>query len=151
MKEKYTKSKEIFGRIYQAVDELEALFPGRKFSPDGHMVGSLGEAIAEIHYQIELYPPSYPDHDAKTFDGKEIQIRATQRKSVGLRKCPQFLLALKLNRDGSFEELFNGSGIPVWQKAQTKKPDKNGYYFLTLIQLRELNEHAEERIPHRVL
>ena len=32
--------------IYRAVQELEADYPGRKFTPDGHLVGSIGEVIA---------------------------------------------------------------------------------------------------------
>jgi len=32
--------------IYRAVTELEALYPGRKFTPDGHLVGSIGEVVA---------------------------------------------------------------------------------------------------------
>ena len=33
-------------RIYKATAALEALYPGRKFTPDGHLVGSIGEVIA---------------------------------------------------------------------------------------------------------
>lgn len=33
-------------KIYEAVAELEAAYPGRKFTPDGHLVGSIDEAIA---------------------------------------------------------------------------------------------------------
>lgn len=32
--------------IYLAVAELEGLYPGRKFTPDGHLVGSIGEVVA---------------------------------------------------------------------------------------------------------
>jgi hypothetical protein len=32
--------------IYKAVEELEALYPGRRFTPDGHLVDSIGEVIA---------------------------------------------------------------------------------------------------------
>jgi hypothetical protein len=32
--------------IYKAVEELEAAYPSRKFTPDGHLVGSIGEVIA---------------------------------------------------------------------------------------------------------
>ncbi len=33
--------------IYRAVADLEKLYPGGKFTPDGHLVGSIGEVIAE--------------------------------------------------------------------------------------------------------
>jgi hypothetical protein len=32
--------------IYRAVVRLEELYPGWKFTPDGHLVGSIGEVIA---------------------------------------------------------------------------------------------------------
>jgi hypothetical protein len=32
--------------IYQAVADVEALYPGRKFTLDGHLVGSIGEVVA---------------------------------------------------------------------------------------------------------
>ena len=35
---------------YATVRELEAMFPGRHFIPDGHMVGSLGECLAAAAY-----------------------------------------------------------------------------------------------------
>lgn len=38
--------------IFKAVEQLEAAYPGRKFTPDGHLVGSIGESAeqAEIVY-----------------------------------------------------------------------------------------------------
>lgn len=39
--------------LYVIVAKLEALAPGRKFTPDGHLVGSIGEAVA-------AYPPEGP-------------------------------------------------------------------------------------------
>ncbi len=32
--------------LYSIVDRLEELFPGRRFTPDGHLVGSIGEVLA---------------------------------------------------------------------------------------------------------
>jgi hypothetical protein len=31
--------------IYKAVEELEEAYPGRKFTPDGHLVGSIGARV----------------------------------------------------------------------------------------------------------
>ncbi len=47
----------LVGRLYDIVDRLEELFPGRKFTPDGHLVGSIGEVIAANLYGWELLPP----------------------------------------------------------------------------------------------
>lgn len=30
--------------IYRLVEKLETLFPGRRFTPDGHLEGSIGES-----------------------------------------------------------------------------------------------------------
>jgi hypothetical protein len=50
--------------IYRAVAELEALYPDRKFTPDGHLVGSIGEVVAAEALSLTLHPSSHPGHDA---------------------------------------------------------------------------------------
>jgi len=37
---------ELVERLYAIVRRLEEKYPGRRFTPDGHLVGSLGEVIA---------------------------------------------------------------------------------------------------------
>ncbi len=32
----------LLASLYPIVDRLELLFPGRKFTPDGHLMGSIG-------------------------------------------------------------------------------------------------------------
>jgi hypothetical protein len=44
--------------IYKAVEQLEAAYPGRKFTPDGHLVGSIGEVVAAEALGLTLYPGS---------------------------------------------------------------------------------------------
>jgi hypothetical protein len=56
-------------KIYEAVAELEARYPGRKFTPDGHLVGSIGEVIAAEALGLTLHPASYPGHDAFDANG----------------------------------------------------------------------------------
>lgn len=59
------------------IARLEELHPGRRFTPDGHMVGSLGEAEAENLFQIDLVRPSSTGHDALTRDNRTVEIKAT--------------------------------------------------------------------------
>jgi hypothetical protein len=68
--------------IYQAERELEGMFPVRPFTPDGHMVGSLGECLVADAYDLELMPPSNLGYDARTRNGKRIEIKATQSKAL---------------------------------------------------------------------
>ncbi len=46
--------------LYQATDRLEELFPGRKFTLDGHLVGSLGiTGITGTAYQLQNSQSGY--------------------------------------------------------------------------------------------
>jgi hypothetical protein len=94
--------------LYSVIRELETLFPGRHFTPDGHLVGSLGEVTAAYQYDLELLPASVPAHDAKTKDGRLVQIKATQTDRVALRSESQYLLVLRFRPDGASEEIYNG-------------------------------------------
>jgi hypothetical protein len=69
--------------IYKAVEELEAAYPGRKLTPDGHLVGSIGEVVAAEALNLTLYPAGRPGHDAYDAEG-DIQIKITAGKSVGM-------------------------------------------------------------------
>src|SRR5437867_11466330 len=98
----------VVARLYDLVAELERSFPGRPFTPDGHLVGSLGEVLVSHYYDLELLPCSSECHDAKAADGRLVQIKATQGKSVALRAEPEHLLVISLRRDGTIEEVYNG-------------------------------------------
>lgn len=41
--------------IYKIANELEEMYPGRHFTPDGHMIGSIGEVVAAEEYDLELF------------------------------------------------------------------------------------------------
>ena len=84
--------------IYRAVQELEADYPGRKFTPDGHLVGSIGEVIAAQALDLELHPPSHPRHGARGADGCDVQIKLTSGRSDSLYSTCDRLLVLKVNR-----------------------------------------------------
>lgn len=129
-------------RLYQLVDELEKLAPGRRFTPDGHLIGSIGELIGKEAYGLTLLPASYPTHDAES-DLGPVQIKATQGQSVRLYGDPDHLLVLKLNRDGTFEEAYNGPGALAVSVAGKKQ--KNGQRPLSLSKLRSLMSRVSER------
>ena len=136
--------------IYDAVDGLEAMFPGRHFTPDGHMVGSLGEALAAYHYGIELAHASAVCHDG-ICGTRQVQVKATQGNRVALSSQPEHLLVLKLERDGTFTEEYNGPGEQVWELVSHKPRPKNGQYQLSLATLRKLMVSVDkhERLQRR--
>lgn len=134
--------------LYKIVGELEEMFPGRHFTPDGHLVGSLGECLAAYHYGLELLPASSPGVDAVK-NGCKIEIKATQGKRVALRSGPQHLLVLHLRRDGSFSEVYNGPGDIVWQEFEGKAKPSNGQYQISLSRLKSLMQGVSSslRLP----
>ena len=128
------------------VRELERLFPGRRFTLDGHLIGSIGEVIAAHRYGLELLPASHRDHDARARDGRKVQIKISQRRSVGLRALPDHLLVLRLSPEGEVDEVYNGPGDRVWAVAGPMQ--RNGQRTVALSTLRRL---MEEVAPDLVL
>lgn len=142
---------ELLRAIYEAVDTLEAMFPGRHFTPDGHLVGSLGEALASYHYGIDLSAASSQRHDGAVGQLK-VQIKATQGDRVALSSEPEHLLVLRLQRDGSFVEEYNGPGRLAWAMVGHKPKPKNGQYPVSLSALRRAMADVDvhDRIPRAI-
>ncbi|WP_417839060.1 DUF6998 domain-containing protein [Tritonibacter scottomollicae] len=55
--------------LYTAADGLKRIFPGRKFTLDGHLVGRIGEVVAACMFDLSLNPASTHGHDARARDG----------------------------------------------------------------------------------
>ena len=122
------------------VKELEERFPGRKFTLDGHLFGSLGEAIARYYYGIVLYRNSEKKHDGGK-DGKNVQIKITQGSSVDINGVPDNLLVLFLHKqDGVVYEVYNGP----CQWLKDCKPTKNGWYMRTLSSLLKEDQYIPD-------
>src|SRR3989344_120089 len=132
-----TRFPQIIRRLYEIVDELEKMFPGRHFTPDGHMIGSIGEALAAYYYGLDLLTASTKGRDA-TCGNKVVEIKATQGNIVGFRCAPQHLLVLKLDRNGTFTEIYNGNGARVWATISGKPLPSNGQYQVSLTTLKKL-------------
>ena len=95
--------------IYRAVQELSALYPGRPFTPDGHMVGSIGEVIAAEAFGLTLYPPSQATHDAFDEQG-DVQIKMTGGTCISMYSCCDRLLVLRVVNPQEAEVVYDGPG-----------------------------------------
>jgi hypothetical protein len=134
------------------VRELEEMFPGRHFTPDGHMIGSLGECLLANSYGLELKTASNKGFDAVTESGLEVEIKATQSNSVAFRSQPQHTIIIKLLPDGTFDEIYNGPGALVWEQFKNKQLPRNGQFQISLNKLRQLNLSVAEsdRVPRAI-
>lgn len=132
-------------RIYEAVAELEALYPGRKFTPDGHLVGSIGEVVAAEALGLTLYPASKPGHDGFDDTG-DVQIKMTGKtgKSVSLYATCVRLVVLKVVSLHEAEIIYDGPGEPVW--AAAGRMQKNGQRSIRLAKLFKI---ATDLKPHQ--
>ena len=139
---------DIIKELYTLTGRLEAMYPGRHFTPDGHLVGSIGEVFAAERYGISLFRADYKTHDGVAPDGRLVQIKATQRRAIGISSEPDYLLVFSIDDKGQLAEVYNGPGRPVWQFVSGRKRPKTGQYQVSLARLRRLNESVspEERI-----
>lgn len=122
--------------LYTASDGLERLFPGRKFTLDGHLVGSIGEVVAAYMFDLDLNPASTQGHDARSRDGRGVEIKLTQGSSVAIRHEPEHLIVLHRPKGGPIRVVFNGPGRIAWQAAGAMQ--KNGQRPISLARLSAL-------------
>jgi hypothetical protein len=123
--------------IYRAVAELERLYPGRKFTLDGHLVGSIGEVIAAEHFGLTLYGMSKTGHDAFDANG-DIQIKLTAGKAISMYSDCVRLIVLRIVSPENVEAeiVYDGPGAPAWAAAGPKQ--KNGQRTIGLTKLQAI-------------
>jgi len=129
--------------LVQIVEDLEKKYSDydKKFTLDGHLFGSIGEVFAAKKFDLTLLKSSYEGHDAKDKNGNLVQIKVTQKTSVGLRKEPDILIVLKLNKDTfDFETIYHGEGKEPWSKSN--KLNSAGQRVITLNKLKEIKRYA---------
>ena len=113
---------ELVKELFRSVRQLHDLFD-RRFTLDGHVVGSIGEVVAAQMYNLRLLPTGAKTHDAKTSDGRLVQIKLTGgNRGVILNSEPQYLIVLQLCEPATFIEVYNGPGEVAWNA----KPRPNG-------------------------
>jgi len=117
----------IVNELQQTLRKLEAAYPGRPFTLDGHTLGSIGEVWVAENYDIELATPSTHGYDAVAKkDGRKVEIKATQTGArIHFSSEPEHLIVLTIASDGSFTTIYNGPGSVVWNAASDDKTGKH--------------------------
>lgn len=136
-------TRKLVRELYQISARLKELHPHRNFTPDGILVGSLGEVLAEFHYALSPLDTGTKAHDC-SINGRLVQIKTTQRESIQIGEPCDHLIALKLMPDGTAVEVFNGPGALVWNLVKDKPLPKNGLYSVRLNKLRSLMESVPQ-------
>lgn len=123
-------------KIYAAVAELEKAYPNRPFTPDGHLIGSIGEVVAREVFGFELYPPSNKGHDARCQTRGDVEVKITAGDSVAFRGDCNHLIVLRVESPEAAELIYDGLGAPALKLAG--KVGSNGQRRLAISKLRKL-------------
>jgi len=107
--------------IFEGINSLKAAFPKKEFTIDGRLVGDVGEVIASLEYDIDLFDVLIKGHDGRTSDGRLVQVKATFKDSLTFRTVPDYYLGLRLYRNGRHEEIYNGPGKLIYEKYKHRK------------------------------
>ena len=70
---------ELVAEFNRVVRRLGELVPGRKFTLDGHLVGSVGEAIAAHRFRLGSLRASAEGHGTCAADGRPVQMILPER------------------------------------------------------------------------
>ena len=138
-------------RIFDGIEQLRKTFPGKAFTIDGRLVGDIGEVIAALEYDIELYEVQRPDHDGETSDGRKVQVKVTFKDSLTFKTVPDYYLGFKLFDDGRHEEVFNGPGRIIYERYKHRKGIGETLLSFPVDQLKRLSSRIpqSERIKLR--
>lgn len=136
--------------LFQIVQRLETEYAkyNRKFTIDGHLIGSIGEVIVKKAFDLDLEKNSTPVHDAKTKDGQTVQIKATTTDRVAFSihadEIPYYVIVIRIEKEGENcgkpTLIYNGLGEIVFEELRKKKLQKNGQIQISLSTLRKLNQ-----------
>jgi hypothetical protein len=141
-------------KLLQIVDDLQKAHPTKKFTLDGRLVGDIGEILVEERYDISLFVGMSPHHDGETKDGRLVQIKATMKRNLTFPAdhIPEYYLGIKINRDGSFDEVFNGPGSIAAEAIKGRKYPKTNLHSISIGALTELSRRVspDKRISRRV-
>jgi uncharacterized protein DUF6998 len=137
------------------VERLFQAYPKKKFTLDGRLVGDIGEVLVEAAYDLQLYEDIKKHHDAECPDGRRVQIKATMKDNLTFPAdhIPDYYLAVKIGADGSFMEIFNGSGAIAAQAIASRTKSKTNLHSISISTLLKLQKlvSTEERIPLRTV
>jgi hypothetical protein len=96
----------------------------KHFTPDGRMVGDIGEVLAERFFCLRLEKDQKAGYDGilETDNKTKVEIKITRKKAFQFRKITDRVIALSLTEGAEeVEVVFNGPGKLLVEKAPGMK------------------------------
>ncbi|HSV68577.1 MAG TPA: hypothetical protein VLI72_00585 [Methylibium sp.] len=129
----------ILASIFASQKALRVLAPEYLWSGLGNLLGDFGELLATDHYKLTKAPSGAGDYDARTAEGKSVQIKTNYAASqIGFRGEADLLLVIGIQSDGSWEEIYFGPYGPV--KAQARFSARDNKHMIAVSRLKGLRE-----------
>ena len=116
----------ILATVFAAQNALRALAPEYRWTGLGNLLGDYGEFLAIDHYGLTKAGAGSSGYDAITPEGKTVQIKTNHAsQTIGIRGEADLLLVLKVQTDGTWEEMYYGDfqsviAIANWSKRDSK-------------------------------
>ncbi len=132
-------AKHILASVFASQRALREVAPEFRWSGLGNLLGDYGELIAIEHYGLEKAGSGSGDFDARTRDGRTVQIKTNfAAKQIGFRGTADLLLVLSVKEDGSWTEIYFGSFAQVAELARFSRRDNKKMIAITmLLELKE--------------
>jgi hypothetical protein len=123
-KDRIAAAQAILASIFASQRALRALAPEYNWSGLGNLLGDFGELLATDHYGLSKAPSGSGDYDARTPEGKTVQIKTNFASAdIGFRGEADLLLVLGINTDGTWKELYFGPYARVKERARFSSRD----------------------------
>lgn len=136
---------QVLSTIFTSQKILRTLAPEFKWAGMGNLLGDYGECVSMAKYGLIKAPAGSSGFDATTSDGRTVQIKANHAaKMVGVRGDADLLLVIKVEENGTFEEVyFNSFKAAVEIGYDSKRDNKIN---IPISKLLKLND---ELMPHK--
>jgi hypothetical protein len=141
--------KGVLASLFASQRTLKSLAPQFKWAGLGNLLGDYGEFIAVEVYGLEPAPRGANGYDAKTPDGKTVQVKANFAASqIGFRGEADLLLCLKIDLNGDWVEIYYGDFQPVKEASRhSARDNKNMIAVTALTRIKDASYRLPEGLP----
>lgn len=131
--------KGIISSLFASQRALRALAPQYKWTGLGNLLGDFGEFIAIEKYGLTKATSGSDGYDAKTQDGKSVQVKTNHAASqIGFRGKADLMLVLHVEADGEWEEVYFGPFAPV--KAGSRHSARDNKEMIAITKLKAMRK-----------
>tara|TARA_B100001750_G_C15149815_1_gene418981 strand:- start:75 stop:539 length:465 start_codon:yes stop_codon:yes gene_type:complete len=136
--------KGVLASIFASQRTLKTIAPEYKWAGLGNLLGDFGELLATNHYQLEKAPAGSSGFDARTKEGKTVQIKTNYAASmIGYRGEADLMLVIHIEENGDWSEVYFGDQGIVKDNSNYSKRDNK--YVIQVTKLKSLQAQRNQK------